>query len=115
MRKDLRKKVITILSKYPKARDSDAWLTIKLWCEFYPSLIIREQDENGQFLQPKIILDNILRLPKEDQCKRIRAIIQNVEGKYLPTTWEVAKKRKIEQEKWQAYVQQGEILFGNSM
>lgn len=110
MRKNLKKQVLEILKKYPESRDSDAWLTIKLWCEFYPQFIIRDKNEHGELLPPRIELREILKLPKEDQCTRIQAIIQNEERRYLPTTWEVARKRKIAEGEWREYIKNGTVV-----
>jgi len=51
-----------------------------------------------------IELKNLFDLPREDNIKRIRATIQNYEGRYLPTSWEVAKKRGIEENKWRSFI-----------
>ena len=100
--------MLEILEKYPKARDSDQWLTIKLWCIFYPSRIKEEILPVPEGEQPNVrkfvYLEDIMELPREDNVKRIRAIIQNVEHKFLPTTWEVAKQRKINEDEWKEYV-----------
>ena len=53
---------------------------------------------------PKVGLVEIMKLPREDNVKRIRAIIQNEEGRFLPTTQQVAKRRDIEMDKWHKYV-----------
>ncbi len=97
---NLRKKIEYILATYPKSRNSDTWLTLKLWTEYYPSRIDRT------FGRAKIALDDIMLLPTEDACKRIRAIIQNTENKFLPTSWEVAKQRKINEEKWLKFIRE---------
>lgn len=102
--------VLQILKDYPRARDSDAWLTIKLWCVYFPSKIqsiwVDDPDpknETGRKERKYIFLDDILDLPKEDQVKRVRAIIQNQENLYLPTSWEVAKQRDINEAVWRNY------------
>jgi len=63
------------------------------------------------FLTPDLLSDDlcvrleyIKELPREDHVKRIRAKIQNEEGRLLPTRWEVAKQRKIEEQKWRAFM-----------
>lgn len=106
MTKDLRRKVISVLGKYPKARESDAWLTIKIWCEFYPTKVIREEGK-----PPMIALDDILTLPKEDHCKRIRAVLQNDEHRFLPADPNVRRQRKISEDTWQKFLQGHESLF----
>lgn len=164
--KNLKEKVEKVLKDYPQARDSDVWLTIKLWTLYFPDYISRggfllnfrqhvvdtlakrhkEKPENftenewlmyqnqseiwlymlkefdqalldgGHFIRtpdgsgqeklvpkPMVELGKIMELPREDNIKRIRAKIQNEEHKYLPTTLEVARQRKINEEDWKAW------------
>lgn len=104
----LKSRVLSILKDFPKARDSDIWLTIKLWTLYYPTLIDRTDQEN-----PKIKLSDILHLPREDNVKRVRAKIQNEEHLYLPETPEVRKQRKISEEEWKGWsVQKDRISTG---
>lgn len=115
----LKIQILDILEKHPKSRDSDQWLTIKLWCVFYPSRIIRKEAEcscapdratlgcpkhTGREAEPMIRLADIMDLPREDNIKRIRAVIQNEEKQFLPTSWAVAKQRKINEEEWKTYM-----------
>lgn len=106
----LRPMVEAILKEYPKARDSDQWLTIKLWAVFYPQMmIVREfkaKDLSGKevdVVEKSVRLQDIMALPREDNIKRLRAKIQNEEHKYLPTTLEIAMKRRIEESVWRNY------------
>ena len=96
----LKSQVLKVLEKYPKTRDSDARLTLTLWMVYYPSRIHKTEPVN----KPYIFLSDIMDLPREDNVKRVRAIIQNVEGKFLPTSLEVAKQRKINEEVWKEYI-----------
>lgn len=73
-------------------RNSDTALTIAIWQKWYSV---------GTNPDSVIHLYSLFDLPREDNVKRVRAVLQNVEGKYLPTSWEVAKKRGIEREKWE--------------
>ena len=105
----LKIQILEILEKYPKSRDSDQWLTIKLWCVYFPSRIHEEviaydEDDKATKTKKYIYLDDIMELPREDDVKRIRAVIQNVEKQFLPTSWAVAKQRKIKQEEWEYYI-----------
>jgi len=103
----LKIKILDILEKYPKSRDSDIWLTIKLWCLYYPSRIRIEEIKDGDVKvgeRKYVFLDDIIDLPREDNIKRIRAVIQNKEGKFLPNSWAVAKQRKINEEEWKGYM-----------
>lgn len=163
--KNLKEKVEKVLKDHPQARDSDVWLTIKLWTLYFPDFIsrgghllnfrqhivdtlakrqtskpenftenewlmyqnqseiwlymvkefdqmlldggycVRVEESGQQKLVPKplIELGKIMDLPREDNIKRIRAKIQNEEHKYLPTTLEVARQRKISEEEWKAW------------
>jgi len=105
--KRLRQAIESILENYPKARDSDQWLTIKIWAVFFPDRIHEERLNEGTDLEITkkfVYLEDIMALPREDNIKRLRAKIQNEEGKWLPTTWEIAKKRQIEESVWRNYI-----------
>lgn len=97
--KKLKPKILKILAEFPRARNSDAWLTVKLWCIYFPSRIHRNENKKAY-----IFLEDILDLPKEDHIKRIRAVIQNVEHKFLPTDLKIAMQRKILESDWRKYV-----------
>lgn len=104
----LKSRVLSILKDFPKSRDSDIWLTIKLWTLYYPTLIDRTDQDN-----PKIKLSDILHLPREDNVKRVRAKIQNEDHLYLPESLEVRKQRKISEEEWKGWsVQRDKISTG---
>ena len=97
----------SILENFPKARDSDQWLTIKLWAVYFPSRIHEEKLNEGtefETIRKFVYLEDIMALPREDNIKRLRAKIQNEEHKWLPTTIEIAKKRHIEESVWINYV-----------
>lgn len=96
----LKEQVLHVLKNYPKSRDSDQWLTIKIWAIFYPEYINRTDPIN-----PKINLIDIMELPREDTVKRTRAYIQNEEGLFPPTTLEVALRRQWKE----AMLNDGEI------
>ena len=90
----LRKKVEYCLENFPATRNSDVTLTISIWRQFHRV--------NGA-----INVSQLYDLPREDNVKRLRAEIQNVEGRFLPTSLEVAKKRRIKEETWLEYIQEG--------
>lgn len=98
----LKKKILRVLEENPKARDSDQWLTLKIWALYYPSKIKTIEEEVNGVVRPRkyVCLEDILDLPREDNVKRIRAKIQNEEHRFMPTTLEVAKQRKISEEDW---------------
>lgn len=105
----LKRMILDTLRDHPKSRDSDQWLTLKIWCDFFPGKIKRDEDGKN----PMVRIQDVMELPREDHIKRIRAIIQNEERRYLPTSLEVAKQRKINEEVWNAYVKGQESLFEN--
>lgn len=100
--KQLKTQVEQILKDYPKGRDSDIWLTAMLWTKYHPSKLHKDEN-NSSYVYLKDMLD----LPREDNIKRIRAHFQNDLNKYLPTTWEIAKKRKIEEKIWREHARRG--------
>lgn len=91
-------KVRVILQEDEKSRNSDIRLTQMLWWKFYKHSLLQQ---NGTvYVDIKKLFD----LPREDNIKRIRAKIQNVEKKWLPTDPEVAKKRGWEIDEWRGYL-----------
>jgi len=99
-RGEVKRMVESCLKRFPKTRNSDIELTITIWNEYCQQRIF-SAPHNGQ---PSIELRNLFDLPREDHVKRIRAKFQNDYGKYLPTSWEVAKQRQIEEGAWREYM-----------
>lgn len=89
--KKLKDKVEFVLRKYEDTRNDDIELTIVVWQEFYN-------------VGDAIALEQLKDLPRESAIVRLRATIQNVEGKYFPTNLAVARKRGIEEVAWQEYM-----------
>lgn len=96
---ELKKMILAVLKDEPKTRDSDQYLTLKIWVRFYPKRIDLTYPKN-----PKVGFREIMDLPREDNVKRIRAVIQNDEGRFLPTSEKIAKQRKLNMEKWYQYI-----------
>lgn len=96
--KDLDNKVRAMLYADERSRNSDIRLTHMIWARYYASLLTQA---NGKVCVPLV---NMYELPREDNIKRIRAKIQNEEKLYLPTTWEVAKKRGMQEDEWRSYL-----------
>lgn len=96
--KNLKAQVELMLRIYPNTRDSDIELTLQIWRYYHPEVII--QTERGE----AVLLKELFELEREDAVKRCRAAIQNdpKNPRYLPTSWEVAKQRKINEEVWRA-------------
>jgi hypothetical protein len=95
----LKEKVLYCLEKEPRTRDSDTTLTNYLWLEFYRKFLFQNVDNSWCV---KII--DLYQLPTQDDVKRWRAKIQNDKKNpmFLPTSLEVVKKRKINEELWRS-------------
>jgi len=86
------------LSQVPATRNSDIALMIEIINRFFPQRVIHGKNGDGIYLR------DLYDLPREDNIKRLRAHIQNVQGLHLPTEWKIAKKRKIKEEIWKKYM-----------
>lgn len=102
----LKKQILEVLASTTEARNSDQYLTLCIWNRYYPQYV-QEVNREVPGKEPEkvrmVSLRDIMILPREDNVKRIRAIIQNVEKRYLPTSAAVRKQRKINQEVWEEY------------
>lgn len=83
----LKQQVENLLRDTPQTRNDDVLLTLFVWQRYYG-------------VEQTIDVQDLFKLPREDNIKRIRATIQNDEGRYLPTDPSVIKKRRINEEKW---------------
>lgn len=101
--KNLKDKVRRVLSLFPETRNSDIELTIRIWREHFPSKIVHSEKYNDDFVR----LKDLFELPREDNIKRVRAVIQNVENEYLPTSSKIAEQRKINMDTWHKYMAWG--------
>ena len=99
--------VRAILKNHEPSRNSDITLMIQLWIRFYPRLL-KQINELGH-TQLYVRLTDLRTLPREDNIKRIRAKIQNVEKKYPPTDPAIAKRRGWEIEEWRKYLNYPEV------
>jgi len=87
--KTLVSQVEKVLQKYEKARNSDKWLTYKLWCDEYPGRVIETPQGKA------IPFEKMMDLPDEQTITRIRRkFSQN--KKYLATDQVVLKRREKE-------------------
>lgn len=91
--KMLKDKVLYVLNRYPETRNDDAILTLTIIATYLPDEVLVQDDKH-------YISTYALRLIREDNVKRIRAVIQNEEHKYLPTLEAVRRQRKISEEEW---------------
>ncbi len=95
----VKKQVEYCLLVSPETRNSDITLMQTLWRYYYPEKM--HTDSKGEDM---VYVKDLFELPREDHIKRIRANIQNVERRYLPTDFEVMKKRKDADKSWRAYL-----------
>ncbi|NTU69986.1 hypothetical protein HGB13_04180 [bacterium] len=95
--KNFQKIVEDTLREYPKTRDDDTFLTWHIVHLYRPECC---SEHNGDYW----INYKGMKLVREDHVKRIRAKIQNDDGKYLPTDPKVRKQRKISEETWRNYL-----------
>jgi hypothetical protein len=104
--KDLRQKVLHCLRENPETRNSDITLTIAIWEEFHSGKI--KTGKNGE---RGVWLKDLYDLPREDNVKRHRALIQNghkrkgvfIPPMYPPTDIRVVRQRKMNEERWLDY------------
>lgn len=99
MKDNLKDKVLAGLERCPEARDNDIKLLNWIWINYYPNLI--SKNDQGEYV---VRLIDLYKLPREDNVKRLRAIIQNLEHRFLPTSEEVRKQRKIGEQEWRIYL-----------
>lgn len=90
--------VRAILKSDERSRNSDIRLTQVLWYTYHKEHFVMVA---GHWY---IEVNAMFELPREDNIKRIRARIQNVEHEYLPTDPDVAKKRGWKEEEWRHYL-----------
>jgi hypothetical protein len=70
-----------------QVRNSDIALTILIWQRWYN-------------VQDTVSVERLFDLPREDNVKRVRAVFQNTEHRYLPTDPAVLIKRSIAEAYW---------------
>jgi hypothetical protein len=95
----LKDQVEIILNDFPASRDSDVTLMIALWKKFY-SVHIKTTSTGDS----GIYLKSLYTLPREDNIKRVRCVIQNDEHRLLPTDSRVRRKRRIKEDEWKTWV-----------
>jgi len=94
---NLKEKILFCLENFEITRNDDAQLTFFIIHKYLPNEII--QVEGKWFISTEA-----LKQVREDNVKRLRAIVQNLEHRFLPTTEEVRKKRKIGEQEWRIYL-----------
>lgn len=93
--KTYKHRVREILKKSKTARNSDAILYARYIHRFYPHLVTT--DKNGR---PAVLLEDFKKLPGAENVRRLRQVIQNDNGEYMPTDKKVIKMRRIKEENW---------------
>lgn len=97
--KELKKWTEEVLKKYEKARNSDQWLTIKLYCDEFKGRV-KKLPEGKAFL-----CDDLVNLPYPQTITRIRRKFNQGNKKkgippmYLATDPEVIKERAKKERK----------------
>lgn len=93
--KQIKERVEYVLEQVPEARNSDKVLIGLVWRKFYPDLI-----HTNLVSKDYVFLSDLMHLPSPESIRRVRQKIQNTEGKYPPTSWEVARKRRFLESEW---------------
>jgi len=96
--KELKIKVERILRDFPSARNSDVYLTQMIIYSYCHSQV--KKDKHGRYW---FSADSFY-MVREDNVKRIRAYIQNVQGRFLPDDLKVRKQRNIDEEAWRKFL-----------
>lgn len=89
------KAVATVLENDPESRNDDRRLTFKVLQQL-------QGDSSSKIFVLK--LRELYKLPAFTTIARVRAVLQNELSKYLPTSPEVRKKRRISEETWLNYI-----------
>lgn len=92
MTRNLKSRVEYILEKYPKARDNDTTLILTLYDEYY---YLTQMLSRAKLFQ-------VMEYDAPDDIIRWRRHIQNKELKFLPTTEEIMRKRRMNIERCRA-------------
>ena len=95
----LKSQVEYILKEIPDTRNSDITLMIEIWKKYYPSRL-----KTGSTGEQGVWLKDLYELPREDNCKRIRAHFQNDLNLYLPSDPKIVKQRRINEDKWREFM-----------
>lgn len=91
-------KVESQLAAHKMARNDDKYLCAYIWVHFYSNILISDGGRNWS-----LRLEDILKLPSQESIARCRRKFQE-KGKYLPTDWKVAQKRRIAEQTWKDYM-----------
>ncbi len=93
----LKRQVEQMLKEFKDTRNSDAYLTVKIWKTYY-SEEMKDYDLNN----PYDLFSFLKEVPSQENIKRWRAKFQNDRKLYLPTSRTVAIQRKWREEEWRS-------------
>ncbi len=93
-RSKLIRQIVHVLENFPTTRDNDKSLMTMFYQTFFP------EEFSGGWLKP----DALLRMTSADDIVRLRAIIQNEKGLYLPKSAEVRKRRRQNEKAWEKWL-----------
>ena len=93
--KKITETVVAILEDDPESRNDDRRLTFKVLQQL-------QGDSSSNIFVLK--LRELYKLPAFTTIARVRAVMQNELSKFLPTSEEVRRKRRIAEETWETYL-----------
>jgi hypothetical protein len=99
----LKIKILDILERVEKTRNDDIELMLHIWNVYHKDFLHYHDAKIG------VTFESIRILPRNDDIKRIRAVIQNEEGKFLPTDPKVRRKRRLSEDDWRAWLEKEKI------
>lgn len=97
------KAVVQVLESDPESRNDDRRLTFKVLQQ------LKGDSSSNIFVLKLRELD---KLPAFTTIARVRAVLQNELNKYLPTSPEVRRKRRISEETWLTYITDTPVFPG---
>lgn len=92
----LGKTILSIMEVKPKARDDDMYLILQVWMVLHPEKIF----QNPEGRQCVRLLDIHESFESPESIRRTRQKIQNDLGLFPPTTFQIAKARRMKEEEW---------------
>lgn len=95
---DLKGKVEIVLRDYPETRDCDVLLTSKLIEKYFPEFYYKNKSTGDVWINQGAKL-----AVREISVVRVRTMIQNQDGKYLPRNPRVRKFRRISEERYREF------------
>lgn len=96
--KTAKERINFLLRTIPATRNSDSMLYTKYINIFCPWALSNDRKY--------VLLSAIPTIPSQADLQRIRAIIQNIEGKYPPTSFMIARKRKMKRTEWEKIIKE---------